>query len=157
MSEEQSGAPKGESTQEKFGRFSITLDQVQDYEFRVKFDKEQFEDLMTDEPPPLGRDRAPNASRLLAAAVGNCLAASLVFCARKTRLNMHGLHTEVALQYGRNEKGRLRVGKIEVVMEPKFDEGEPEKTERCLGLFEDYCVVTQSVRNGTPISVSVRR
>jgi len=157
MSETQSGTSKGESTQEKFGRFSITLDQVQDYEFRVKFDKEHLEDLMTDEPPPLGHDRAPNASRLLAAAVGNCLAASLVFCARKTRLDMHGLHAEVALQYGRNEKGRLRVGKIEVVMEPKFDESEPEKAERCLALFEDYCVVTQSVRHGTPISVSVKR
>jgi uncharacterized OsmC-like protein len=157
MSEEQIGAAKGENAQEKLGRFSITLDQVQDYEFRVKFDKEQLEDLMTDEPPPLGRDRAPNASRLLAAAVGNCLSASLVFCARKARLNMQGLHTEVAVQYARNEKGRLRIGKIEVVIEPKFDESQPEKAERCLGLFEDYCVVTQSVRHGTPISVSVRR
>lgn len=157
MSEKQTGAQTGEDTQERFGRFSITLDQVQDYEFRVKFDKEQIEDLMTDEPPPLGRDKAPNASRLLAAAVGNCLSASLVFCARKARLNMQGLHTEVALQYARNEKGRLRVGQIDVEIEPKFDESQPDKAERCLGLFEDYCAVTQSVRGGIPISVSVKR
>jgi len=157
MSEKQSGAAKGEDAQEKFGRFSITLDQMQDYEFRVRFDKEQFQDLMTDEPPPLGRDRGPNASRLLAAAVGNCLSASLVFCARKARLDMHGLHTEVALEYARNEKGRLRIGKIDVVIEPKFDESQPEKAERCLGLFEDYCTVSQSVRAGIPMSVSVKR
>jgi uncharacterized OsmC-like protein len=157
MDDKQGGAAAGKNEQEKFARFTITLDQVQDYEFHVKFDKAQFQDLMTDEPPPLGRDTAPNASRLLAAAVGNCLSASLVFCARKARLEMRGLHTEVSLQYARNEKGRLRVGKIDVVIVPKFDESQPEKTERCLGLFEDYCTVSQSVRAGIPMSVSVRR
>lgn len=157
MNEKQSGAAAGESAQEKFGRFSITLDQVKDYEFHVKFDKAQFQDLMTDEPPPLGCDTGPNASRLLAAAVGNCLSASLVFCARKARLDMRGLHTEVTLQYARNEKGRLRIGKIDVVIVPKFDQSQPEKAQRCVELFEDYCTVSQSVRAGIPMSVSVKR
>jgi len=151
MEDRQTGAP------EKVGRFSITVDQVQDYEFRVKFDKEHVQDLMTDEPPPLGHEKGPNASRLLAAAVGNCLSASLVFCARKVRLDLRGLHTEVAFQYVRNEKGRLRVGKIEVVISPQFDEGQPEKIQRCVELFEDYCTVSQSVRAGIPMSVSVKR
>jgi len=150
MEDKQTAAP------EKVGRFSISVDQVQDYEFRVKFDKEQVQDLMTDEPPPLGHDKGPNASRLLAAAVGNCLSASLVFCARKTRLELRGLHTEVAFQYARNEKGRLRVGKIDVVISPQFDESQPEKVQRCVELFEDYCTVSQSVRAGIPMSVSVK-
>ncbi len=155
--DERTESQAGQDRQEKLERFTITLDQERDYEFRVKFDKEQFEGVMMDNAPPLGRDRGPNASRFLAAAVGNCLCASLVFCARKIRLDMQGLHCSVTLQYARNEKGRLRIGKIDVEIEPQFDRGQHDKAERCLGLFEDYCSVTQSIRNGIPISVSVKR
>ncbi len=48
--------------------FTVAVDQVEDYEFRVKFDREQFPELRMDEPPPLGADRGPNASRVLASA-----------------------------------------------------------------------------------------
>jgi uncharacterized OsmC-like protein len=138
------------------GRFSITLDSIKDYEFRVKFDKEQFEDFLMDEPPPVGGDTGPNAPRLLAAAVGNCLSASLLFCARKSRVDVDGLHTEVSVHYTRNEKGRIRIGKIDVAIEPKIDRSEPDKAQRCLELFQDYCVVTESVRKGIDVSVEVK-
>jgi uncharacterized OsmC-like protein len=138
------------------GRFSITLDSIKDYEFRVKFDKEQFEDILMDEPPPVGGDTGPNAPRLLAAAVGNCLSASLLFCARKSRVDVDGVHTEVSVQYTRNEKGRIRIGKIDVAIEPKISRREPDKARRCLELFQDYCVVTESVRTGIDVSVAVK-
>lgn len=137
--------------------FTITIDSIRDYEFRVKLDKEQYAELLTDEPAPLGGDKAPNASRLLAAAVGNCLCASLVFCARKARAPLRGVHSEVTLHYTRNEKGRLRVGGIEVRMEPEFEGSDPGKAGRCLELFEDFCVVTQSVRKGIDVSVTVNQ
>jgi hypothetical protein len=38
---------------------SISLDSVQDYEFRVKFDGLQPQDLIIDEPEPVGHDRGP--------------------------------------------------------------------------------------------------
>jgi uncharacterized OsmC-like protein len=137
-------------------QFSITMDQIQDYQFRVKFDKEQLPDLMTDEAPPVGHDTAPNPSRLLAAAVGNCLCASFLFSTRKVRANIQGLHATVKVWHARNEQGRLRIGRIKVEIEPKFDAADAPKIERCLGLFEDYCVVTQSVRNGIDVSVTVK-
>jgi hypothetical protein len=43
--------------------------------------------LRIDEPPPLGEERGPDAAALLGAAVGDCVAASLVFCLRKARVN----------------------------------------------------------------------
>jgi uncharacterized OsmC-like protein len=137
-------------------QFQITMDQIQDYQFRVKFDKEQLADLMTDEAPPVGRETGPNPSRLLAAAVGNCLCASFLFCTHKVRANLHGLHATVKVWHARNEQGRLRIGKIKVEIEPKFDGADASKIERCLGLFEDYCVVTQSVRTGIDVSVAVK-
>jgi uncharacterized OsmC-like protein len=136
-------------------QFSITMDQIQDYEFRVKFDKDQYPDLMMDEPPPVGGDTAPNPSRLLAAAVGNCLSASLLFSTRKLRVNLRRIHTTVKVWYARNEQGRLRISNIKVEIDPEFDEADAAKMERCLSMFEDYCVVTQSVRKGFNVSVTV--
>jgi uncharacterized OsmC-like protein len=153
---EQQQSKSGENQQSESASFSITLERVQDYEFRVKFDKAQFQELMLDEPPPLGRDTAPNASRILAAAVGNCLSASLAFCAHKSRVQLHALNTRVDVRIARNEKGRFRIGKIDVEIEPKFDQADLEKAKRCLGLFEDYCTVSQSVRAGIPISLSIK-
>lgn len=134
---------------------TITMDQIQDYEFRVKFDKDQYPDLLMDEPPPVGRDTAPNPSRLLAAAVGNCLSASFLFSARKMRINIQSLHTTIKVWYTRNEKGRLRIGKMKVAIAPRFDPVDASKIQRCLELFEDYCVVTQSIRTGIDVSVAV--
>jgi organic hydroperoxide reductase OsmC/OhrA len=109
-----------------------------------------------DEPPPLGKDKAPSASRILAAAVGNCLSASLLFCMRKARAEIKAIHTDVSVHMDRNEQGRLRIGKIEVAIDPKLEAADQAKLDRCLELFEDFCIVTQSVRRGIDVQVAVR-
>jgi uncharacterized OsmC-like protein len=148
--------PPEATTHTEPAQFTITMDQIQDYQFRVTFDKEQFPMLLMDEPPPIGQDSAPNASRLLAAAVGNCLSASLLFSARKVRVGIEKIHATVKVWYTRNEKGRLRIGRIQVGIDPGFEAlADASRIERCLSLFEDYCVVTQSVRRGIDISVVV--
>jgi uncharacterized OsmC-like protein len=138
-------------------QFTISIDCIKELEFRVKFDNPNFQDLMMDEPPPAGQDHAPNPSRLLAAAIGGCLSASFAFSARKLRLDLQGMHTDVKVQHTRNEKGRLRIGKIDVEISPGIGEPDPQKLQRCLDMFEDFCVVTQSVRKGIDVSVAVKR
>lgn len=66
--------------------FELSLEQVEDFEFRVRFDGTVIKDLATDEPPPQGHDAGPDPARLLLAAVANCLAASLLFSLRKFRM-----------------------------------------------------------------------
>jgi uncharacterized OsmC-like protein len=136
--------------------FSISLDCTGNYEFRVKFDGTPYGDLVMDEPPPLGADKGPNPARLLAAAVGGCLSASLMFSARKLRLPVTGMHTDVRVELARNEKGRWRIGKMEVEIDPAVENPDPGKWQRCLDLFEDFCIVTQSVRKGIDVAVKVR-
>ena len=68
--------------------FTITIEQNRDFEFTVRFDKPQYPAWLLDEPAPLGRDSGPGAARALAAAIGNCLSASLLFCARKSRIEL---------------------------------------------------------------------
>ncbi len=137
--------------------FTISVRQLENYRFEVRFDKEQYAPLHMDEPEPLGSDSAPNATRILAAAIGNCLSASLLFCTRKARVELGPMETRVRVQLGRNERGRLRIASLEVEIDPHFPPGGREKAARCLELFENFCVVSQSVREGIPVTVQVKQ
>ncbi len=125
------------------------------YRFRVRFDREGLPELITDEGPPLGEGKGPNPARLLATAVGNCLAASLLFCLGKARLSVDGLEAEVLTEFARSQEGRLRIGAIQVRLLPRWTEETAAKAKRCLEIFEDFCVVTEAVRHGVPVEVRV--
>jgi organic hydroperoxide reductase OsmC/OhrA len=133
-------------------RFTIHVQQVDGFEFRATFDKPQFGTLALDEPPPLGHDRAPNAARVLAAAVGNCLAASLLFSLQRAKIATSGIRATVAVEIVRNASRRLRIGKIDVTLDSELSSADPKLAE-VLATFEDFCIVTQSVRHGIEVSV----
>lgn len=125
------------------------------YEFAVDFRQPGAGGLVVDEPPPLGAGAGPNPGRLLAAAVGGCLAASLRFCLDKARVGVGALVATVETSLIRNERGRLRIGGIRVRLEPEVAAADRDRIRRCLEVFEDFCIVTQSVREGVPIEVAV--
>lgn len=112
--------------------------------------------VQLDEPAPVGAGQAPNATDLLAAAVGNCLAASLLFCLRRSRAEVDGMSARVRAHVGRNDAGRYRIQGIEVELSPELTEADVGRLKRCEDLFEDFCIVTESVRAGIPVAVSVR-
>lgn len=136
--------------------FTIVMEQQHDYRFLVEFGQEGMAPLVVDEPPPLGQGEGPNPSRLLATAVGNCLSASLLFCLRKAHVEPSNIRTEVHGELGRNEAGRLRITSFAVTIEVSGEFESQGRFDRCLGMFEDFCVVTASVRQGIPITVTVR-
>lgn len=140
---------------EKVGGFKVRVDQVDGYEFRVRFEDKDFADLTVDEPPPLGKDHGPNPTRLLAAAVSNCLAASLLFCLQRAKAKVTGMSAEAEVELVRNEQRRLRVGHIDVRLRPGGLAPDDPALQACLGTFEDFCVVTQSVRQGLDVRVTV--
>lgn len=144
-----------QKSSEVVSRFSLRVEQVDGFEFRVKFDKDQFAPLRLDEPPPLGHDLAPNAARVLAAAIGNCLAASLVFCLQKAKAATSDVTADVAVEIVRTEARRLRVGKVDVTLHTKLPADHP-ALKSCVGTFEDFCIVTQSVRRGIDVAVRVQ-
>jgi uncharacterized OsmC-like protein len=144
--------PQPPDPQSPESEFSFEIEQLDDFQFRVVFDKPEHPVLHTDEPAPLGQDSGPNPSRLLAAAVGNCLSASLLFCARKARLPVGPIRTRVTTRLARNSDRRLRIHSISVSIDPGVD---PQELSRCLARFEDFCVVTQSVREGIDVQVEV--
>ncbi len=134
--------------------FALQLQLEEGYRFSVDFGQ-ALPPLFMDKPEPLGRGEGPNAARVLGAAIGNCLGASLLFCLQRSKVEVKGLRVEVAGTLERNEKGRFRIAGVRVRLMPGIAAGETERIERCLGIFEDYCIVTQSVRQGIDVQVEV--
>ena len=137
------------------GRFTIHLTQGEGYAINVAFDWKRAPDLLMDEPPPLGEQAGPNASRVLAAAAANCLSASLLFCIFKDEPPDNCLRSEATAILVRNEKKRLRIGALEVKLIVADVVKENARFARCKDLFEDFCVVSASIRQGIPIKVTV--
>ncbi|MGA2240093.1 MAG: OsmC family protein, partial [Candidatus Bathyarchaeia archaeon] len=75
--------------------FITKLNRVKDYQFKVEFDLPGMPELGTDETEPLGKNAGPNPSRMLSAAVGNCLSSSLLFCLSKSRVDVDDLKASV--------------------------------------------------------------
>lgn len=112
-------------------------------------------DLVVDEPPPLGAGEGPDASRMLAAAIGSCLASSLLFCLGKAGIEVGDLPVSVSFRKERNAAGRLRIGAVAVRLAPELRTANPARYDRCLALFQDYCTVTASVKEGLTVNVAV--
>lgn len=136
------------------GTIAVTLEQVADYEFRVTFDPEMAP-ITIDEGPPIGSGHGPSPARTLAAAVGGCLCASLLFCLRKSRVEPRKITATVSNTVARNEANRLRIAEQRVRIVLDADADALARSARCLELFEDFCTVTASVRNGIDVSIEV--
>jgi hypothetical protein len=120
--------------------FGVELEQVEGYEFRVRFDWPDVPELTLDEPEPLGRKQGPNAARRLKS---------------KFRQNPGPVRAMASGRMERSERGRYRIAGIDVVLSLSEKFGDLPHQERCLEQFEDFCIVTQSIRAGIPVSVNV--
>lgn len=133
---------------------TVRIAQRHEYEFENAFGGD-VPTLVTDEPPPLGAGRGPSPVQLLAASVGNCLAASLLFAIRKFKQDPGAIGCEVTANVGRNEDKRLRVQSMLVQLRLGVAGPQIEHLDRALAGFEEFCTVTASVRAAFPVSVEV--
>ena len=134
----------------------VTLEQEDDYAFRIRFDDAGLEPLLSDEAAPLGHDRGPNPARLLLASVANCLVASLLFALRKQRNAPGKLRAEITALPMRNAEGRWRIPQAYVELQLPERNEHYQHLDRVLTQFEEFCIVTQSVRHGIDVEVTVK-
>ena len=105
----------------------------------------------------------PNPSRMIALGVLGCLSASFIFCLKKRNFKVDDLESEAEVTIARNDEGFLRIKKIDVNIEPKINNLETlKRTKQCLKIvkdgvsfFEQYCMVTQSVRSGIKVNLNI--
>jgi organic hydroperoxide reductase OsmC/OhrA len=134
---------------------SVTITRQDKYRFLVDFGP-NIASTVADEPAPIGDGAGPSPQQPLAAAVANCLSASLVFANNKFKEDPGPVTTTAVCQIGRNEKNRLRVTGIDVAITLGVAPESLARLDRALAQFEDFCTVSQSVRAGIPLTVTVR-
>ncbi len=142
---------------EEIHEYQITLTREKDYKFTVDFGKETIPALLTDEGEevPGGEGLGPTPAMLLAAAVGNCLAASLTFCLTKRKVELQELKVNVRYTRERNQDNLWRISKIFVDLYPIAEKAEDKDIKFCLSLFKKYCIVSMSVEQGIPMEINV--
>jgi len=134
---------------------AVELELRDAYRFAVRFGPDGAGALLTDLGPPLGTGAGPDSEQLLVAAVANCLSSSLLFSLRKFRNDAVPIRTAAAATLSRNAAGRLRVSGIEVDIRLGVAASAIRQLDRALVQYEDFCVVTQSVRAAIPVVVRV--
>lgn len=136
--------------------FTVSLKQQEKFAFKVNWQQDSLEPLLTDEPKPLGEGKGPNPTRMLAAAVANCLSASLLFALGKFGNELTGLEASIEGTIERNDDKRWRIALLEVQIKLPQEVAKINFAERTLQQFESFCVVTESVREGIPVRLSVQ-
>jgi uncharacterized OsmC-like protein len=133
---------------------SVSLHQQADYRFEIHFG-DHIPGLIADEPAPLGKGEGPSPSQLLCASVGNCLSDSLLFALRKFKQAPEPLRCEVQGEVGSNAENRLRILGIHATITLGVAATSLDHLDRALAQFEEFCTVTQSVRQAIPVRVTV--
>jgi len=132
----------------------VELSQRNDYRFDIAFG-EDVPMLTSDEPAPLGTGLGPSPVQMLCAAVGNCLSDSLLFAFRKFKQVPEPIHCVVTAEIGRNTDNRLRVLNMTAEIRMGALVSALAQVEHVLAQFEEFCTVTQSVRQGIPVIIQV--
>lgn len=133
---------------------TVTIERQGKYRFLVDYGA-NIPQSVADEPAPLGEGTGPSPSQLLAAAVANCLSASLLFACGKFKDDPGQLTATAVCEIGRNERNRMRVTGIKVTMALGVAPETLKHLDRALAQFQDFCTVSQSVKAGIPFSVAV--
>jgi len=143
-------------TEEKEFTYEINMEKLENYKFLVDFGG-SIPSLLMDETEdvPGGEETGPTASMLMGAAVGNCLSASLVFCLSKKRVNLKNLKTKITLKRKRNDKGYWNISGIVVDLQPEIAEEDRERFDKCVEIFRNYCIVSNSIETGIPLTVNI--
>jgi organic hydroperoxide reductase OsmC/OhrA len=134
---------------------STRLELLEGYKFKVEFDVHGIPSLVVDEMKPIGKEEGPNPTRLLSAAIGHCISSSLLYCLGKAKVKVKKLETMVQANVERNKEGYLRIAGLDVQVGLEVSEEDKARVPRCLKIFENYCTVTQSVRKGIEVKVSI--
>jgi uncharacterized OsmC-like protein len=133
----------------------ILLEQEGPYAFKVSFEGTDLDALHTDESAPLGAGAGPNPAAMLLTSIANCLSASLLFALRKYKNAPGPIRGEIVARRERNAEGRLRIPRAEVTIHLSDKAADLEHFDRVLAQFEQFCTVTQSVRAGMEVAVSI--
>ncbi|MEO6444566.1 MAG: OsmC family protein [Gemmatimonadaceae bacterium] len=136
--------------------FAVTLTRASGFRFEVTaLDDEPCEGFAIEDGRQGATGQDFDAVRVLASAMASCLGSSLVYCLQKSQIQLKSLRVVARGEIARNDRQRLRVRSLHIELFPEVATADAERMRGCLGVFEDFCIVTESVRKGFPVVVGV--
>lgn len=125
--------------------------------FKCDLGQIKMHNLYIDERKKKRNDKiGPSPVKLLALSVLSCLLASFEFCLEKKNLELSDLEGKAEIIIARDKKNFWRVKKIDIDILPKIDNPEMRKrVDQCKRLFEQYCIISESLRKGIEINVNL--
>lgn len=125
--------------------------------FKCDLGKINMQDLYLDERDLRDAEKiGPSPARFLALAVLGCMGASFAFCLKKKNFTLDELDGKAEVIIKRNEHGFWRIKKINLNINPKIDDPQMRKrADQCRKFFEQYCIITQSVREGIEVNLNL--
>lgn len=96
-------------------------------------------------------------AKLLGLSLLGCLAASFEFCLRKRDFSIKDLDGTAEVIIARNEKGFWRVKKIDIDIIPLVDDPKMRKrADQCKKFYEQFCIISESLRKGFEVNVNLK-
>jgi len=138
-------------------RFAVHIRHLEDYRFVSQASEDGRDhgaEFISDEPDPVGDASGPSTPALLGAAIGHCLSASLLETLKKARIRVEDMEADVIAHVIPNKDGLPRIGKIDVNITPTVS-GDTARSGRCEEVFQQYCTVCSSVKEGISVDVNV--
>jgi len=132
--------------------------------FKTNIGLGQYNDFFIDETLDNNKDlKGPDAAQMLGMAILSCLSASLIFCLNKRELKPDDFDARGEIAVKKIEKGYTRIKEINVKITPKTeDEATLKRINQCIKemksgkmMFEENCIITESVREGIKVNVEI--
>ncbi|MFX1532097.1 MAG: OsmC family protein [Promethearchaeota archaeon] len=135
----------------------VGLHQEEEMIFKCDLGNLRMDNLYIDESNKKKNEKiGPSPTKLLGLSVLGCLAASFSFCLQKKDFSLSELEGKAEVTIARNEKAFWRVKKIDIELNPKINTPDMRKrADQCRKFFEQYCIISESLRTGFEVNVKL--
>lgn len=129
----------------------------EDMIFKCDLGQINMNNLFIDEQHKKTKDKiGPNPSKLLALSVLACMGASFAYCLQKYNISLSDFEGKAYITSTRNEKGFWRIKKISIDLRPKIDNPKiRKKADECKKFFEQFCIISESLKEGIEINTDL--
>ena len=139
-------------------RVKVGLKLQENMLFKCELGNVKMQDLYIDERNKKKTEKiGPSPIKLLALSVLGCLAVCFEFCLQKKGFTLSDLDGRAEVTFTRKDKEFWRIRKIDIDLLPKIDNTEMRKSvAQCKNLFEQHCIISESLRKGMEINVNLK-
>ena len=139
-------------------RVKVGLKLQENLLFKCELGNVKMQDLYIDERNKKKTEKiGPSPIKLLALSVLGCLAVCFEFCLQKKGFTLSDLDGRAEVTFTRKDKEFWRIRKIDIDLLPKIDNTEMRKSvAQCKNLFEQHCIISESLRKGMEINVNLK-